>query len=353
MWATGAYGYLTDYLLWWVIFGSLLAHAWCFFRLWPADRRARLRLFVGNLLVAACMLAFAGTLAESYLRFVSVATDAFGTTLTAKRWFMAYPELNSLLYRDVEWSEQKPSGVRRIAFVGDSFTYGWGINDPMDRFTEIIQARFDENESESVEVMNVAWVGWDSGEELRATRDLIHVYGVDEVVLCHLPNDIESLIPVSDSYDPKMPPKSQLFNTSSSFLLDYLYHRIIARRLPSVRGYCDWIWDGYSDPDVWRQHTRVLHEFVTMCHDDGVTFRVALVPLLRTNGQRFDGAHLHGRLRGFFEQNNVPVVDLLPVIENRDASKLVVNAHDAHPNEEANQLFADAIWHAFYVNTRR
>ena len=40
--------------------------------------------------------------------------------------------------------------------------------------------------------------------------------------------------------------------------------------------------------------------------------------------------------------------DLLPVTLTRDPATLVVNSHDAHPNELANRLFADDIWSAFY-----
>ena len=43
------------------------------------------------------------------------------------------------------------------------------------------------------------------------------------------------------------------------------------------------------------------------------------------------------------------MVDLLPTIAGRDPGDLVVNGHDAHPNEPANELFADAIWQAFYA----
>ena len=80
MWRSGYYGYLSDYLLWCVLLGSVWAHTWCFFKVWPADHRRRARLVLGNIIVTICML---GTIAfglETYLRFVSVSTDAIGAT---------------------------------------------------------------------------------------------------------------------------------------------------------------------------------------------------------------------------------------------------------------------------------
>lgn len=40
------------------------------------------------------------------------------------------------------------------------------------------------------------------------------------------------------------------------------------------------------------------------------------------------------------------MVDLLPTVEAEAHDRLVVNRRDAHPNELANRLFADAIWNA-------
>ena len=52
-----------------------------------------------------------------------------------------------------------------------------------------------------------------------------------------------------------------------------------------------------------------------------------------------------------------PASDLLPSIEPRPEARagleLVVNAYDPHPNERANELFADAIWQAFYGTDER
>ncbi len=40
MWNTDYYGYPMDYAWWWIVLGSLLLHAWCFFRL-TKDRGGR------------------------------------------------------------------------------------------------------------------------------------------------------------------------------------------------------------------------------------------------------------------------------------------------------------------------
>jgi hypothetical protein len=348
MWSTGYYGHLSDYLWWWVALLSLGVHTWCFFRLFPRSRLPKVRLVAGNLLVGICMLTFVGLIAESYLRFLHVETDSFGVTLTSKRWFALYPRLNSLSHRDEEWTERKPAGVRRIAFVGDSFTYGWGIENVEDRFSNLLEARLNGSGQAPVEVMNWAWADWDTRDHIKAVYQAVTDYDVDEVVLCHLPNDIEQLLPTTEDFDPIHPPRSGWINTDSSFLLDFLYHRIYARRLASVRDYFDWLADGYADPRIWHEQEERFARIIAYCRENGVMFRVALLPFIRTNGDRYDPELIHAALRKFFEVNGIPVVDLLPCIREYRPEELEVNSHDHHPNELANRLFAGAIWNAFY-----
>ena len=52
---------------------------------------------------------------------------------------------------------------------------------------------------------------------------------------------------------------------------------------------------------------------------------------------------VHEQLDRYWKENGVPHLDLLPVFSNLPPSKLVANPHDAHPNEYAHQLAAQAI----------
>ncbi len=353
MWSTGYYGYLSDYLWWWAVPLALIVHTYCFFRITGGTtRRPRLRLVAGNLLIGSCLLATGGLVAETYLRFMSVSTDGYGATLACKRWFgLIGAELNSLYCRDPEWTEQKPVGVRRIAFVGDSFTFGWGINHVEDRATDIIQRRFDSIAPGRVEVMNVAWGGWDTSMELEAIRRMIAEYDVDEVVLCYLPNDIEHVIPRSNEFDADRPPSSSLINTQRSYLLDLLYYRIyVPLTMTTVRAYWDGLADGFADAKIWRTHQQQLGAIILACREREVGIRVALFPLIQSRGDNWDSRKVHDQVGAFFATNHVEVVDLLPVIAGRDPSSLAVSGSDWHPNEAANRLFADAVWLAFYAD---
>lgn len=366
MLTSGAFGYLFDYLFWWLACLSIVVHTWCFFRFFPRKKYRRTGLIAGNLLVLLSMLGIVALLGESYFRFVAVETDAFGMSLPARRWFAIHTRLNSLGCRDREWTAEKPPGVRRIAFVGDSFAYGWGIKRAQDRFSDRLGAMFEadraasrgvENDRgsaahSSVEVMNVAKAGWDSGGQVQPVRDMISVYGVDEIVLCYVPNDIEKLLPRSEDFDPIRPPEPRLLNPTSSCLVDYLFHRVCVPMAPTVRDYHDWLADGFADPSTLRRHQQQLLEMIGYAREHDVTFRVVLLPFILHGGKRYQPKKVHGLMKDFFEQQGVQVVDLLATIADRDPAELVVNRGDAHPNERANELFAEAIHRAFYGSFR-
>jgi len=349
MLTSGVFGYLSDYLLFWLLLISLFVHTWFFFRLFPRERHKKTGLVLGNLLVLSCMLGGIAMAMETYIRFTVIETDSFGVSLPARRWFAVYTRLNSLGYRDEEWAPGDPENVERIAFVGDSFTYGWGIKRVEDRFTGILQAHFNERSPGAVEVLNVAKPGWNTGDELQPTWEMITRYGVDEVVLCYVPNDIEGLIPTTDDFNPTRPPDSVFFNLDTSCLLDYLYRRLYLPRLPTVRGFHDWLAEGYADERVWKAHQQQLYNIKRVCDDHGVTFRVALLPFIRIGGDKLRLDSLHALLGSFFQSNEIEYVDLLPTIQGIPAGTLVVNGVDAHPNEQAHRLFAEALWKAFYA----
>ncbi|HNQ23156.1 MAG TPA: SGNH/GDSL hydrolase family protein [Phycisphaerae bacterium] len=344
----GAHGYPADYVLGLLLYASLLIHAVCFFKLFP-PRWRRLRLVLGNVVVFVCLLASLALLAESYLRFIYVGTESFGVTLPARRWFALHVDLNALGYRDGEWTRDKPPGVRRLAITGDSFVYGWGLEAVRDRFSDRLQMQFNERAPGTVEVMNVAKPGWDTGDQLKPVRDMIERYGVDEVVLGYVANDIERLLPTRPDFDPTKPPLCQLFDTDSSALVEWLYYRLIAPRAPTVRGYHNWLLAGYRTPELWQQQEQRLADLLELCRQHGVTFRVALLPFIQPGKATFPSDGVHAVLRSFFAANGVEVVDLLPALAGEEPTQLIVSRADAHPNAHAHALFAKAIWEAFYA----
>lgn len=352
MFTSGAFGYLADYLLAWLIFFSLLIHTWCFFKLFPKNpRRRAARLVLGNTLVFFCLIGLGALGAETWLRFFSIQIDLFGVTRPAQRWFACYVHFNEEGYRDRPWDEHGAHAQGDgwdIAFIGDSFAYGWGIERVEDRMSNLLEKALTERMRRPVRVYNVAKPGWNTGQEAAALEELLARRHFDEIILCHVPNDIEDLVPRPVDVNLLRPPESRFFNTDSSFLAEYVYYRVLLPFSPNVSGYHDWLAAGYANPAVWNAQTGRFQAIMDAAVGHGTRLRVLLFPFLRVGGQQWDSEKNAQQVGRFWREREIPVLDLAPLFSARKAGELVVNAADSHPNAEAHKIAAEAMLKAWY-----
>ena len=94
--------------------------------------------------------------------------------------------------RQQEYDKEKTVGVYRIALIGDSFVFGYGVNDH-----EVISAVLEEklnasrqNKHRKFEVLNFGVSGFGQAEELVLFRNFVKGFHPDEVILFYYNNDI-------------------------------------------------------------------------------------------------------------------------------------------------------------------
>jgi lysophospholipase L1-like esterase len=293
-----------------------------------------------GLVVATLLLVFLA--GETYCRFWRDTSDSYGATWATRHWFQRHFHRNQMGYRDsVEYSLTPPAGVRRLSFLGDSFTAAHGVNRVEDRFANRIGAAL----APAWQVYAIAEVGWDTRDETDAMAALIaQGYRTDAIVLVYCLNDI----PIDDSawrrtvgplFDhlARRPPV-----IGHSALLDTLDFRLQLLLNPGLRGYYDFVRDAYDGPalDVERASMVRLRDLAT---SHGIELAAVTFPFLHAIGPDYPFRRAHERLAAIWESLNVPHLDLLPAFEGRPARSLVVNAFDAHPNELAHALAATAI----------
>ena len=152
-----------------------------------------LRVLLGNALVLLGMLAVVGCAGELYYRFIFDSTDSFGLTRVSTRWLERHFQENGAGVRDdIEYPMPKLDSRRRISFLGDSFTAGYGIANVDDRFANRIRHQ----RSEDWEVHVLAINGLDTGGELESLKLFVeNGYELDVLVLVYVLNDISDIVP--------------------------------------------------------------------------------------------------------------------------------------------------------------
>jgi tetratricopeptide (TPR) repeat protein len=309
----------------------------------PTRVRGWLRLAAGNVLV----LLFLGSLiflgGEVYYRFLDDSSDSFGYTKTYQRWHQRHFHVNAQGCRDnLDYHSRIPPGKRRISLVGDSFTAGHGIKNVEARFVNRLRRA-----NPRWDVQMLAEQGLDTGNELRLLEYIIKVgYELDQVVLVYNLNDSADITPEWKEAVDRIYTSSekQSWLVRNSYFANTLYFRWRFRRVPDLANYYHFVLAAYRHGPLWEEQQRRLKELRDLVEANGGRLLAVTFPFLHApldNHYEFRSAHR--QLAECWRTLSVPHLDLLPVYEGLPPRQLVVNRFDAHPNEFAHRLAANAI----------
>ena len=293
----------------------------------------------GNGLILAFLLSLLFLGFEGYYRFGCDQTDALTNTLVSTAWYARHWHTNNSGLRDnVNYPNALTPGKRRVTFVGDSFTAGFGVKDVEDRFANRIRRLHPD-----WEVHAIAQPGLDTSTEVEIMHNLTvtNHYRLDQVVLVYNMNDIGEVMPAwIEGYKKMM---TDGFRNSwlcrNSYFVNLFYHRWQMRQNAYLQNYYDEVDAAYKGP-LWEKEKAGLNAFGKMTRIRGGRLLVVTFPFLHAPLQ-FKSAH--DELDRYWQEKGVPHLDLLAIFSNLPPAKITVNANDAHPNEHAHALAAEAI----------
>lgn len=295
----------------------------------------------GNALIILFLASLVLTGGEVYYRFIYDATDAYMMSKTSVRWQARHYHMNASGFRDsAEYKWRIQPGMRRITFLGDSFTAGHGVKNVEDRFANLIRSRHPDWD---VHVM--AGNGWETSTELKLlNNELSANYAFDVVVLVYCLNDISDLAP--EYWENTVRRITQTWQPGpivlESYLLDTYYHRLRMALDPDLRNYYGYVGQWYRGP-VWNIQEARLRQLRDKVAQRGGQLRVVTFPFLQSAGDNYPFREIHAQLDGLWTSMGVPHLDLLDTFSQVDPPQLVVNRFDAHPNEKAHEMAAKAI----------
>ena len=276
----------------------------------------------------------------------------------ALRWKRDHLRLNRMGYRDVDIDPAKPTGVYRVAVVGDSFAFGQGIEEA-ERFSNLLERRLDRPERR-VQVLNFGRPGNNTADELAVLKkDVLHMQP-DFVLLQWYVNDVEVLPGNNDEAPPVEPAGASFVNSVKQTLLNrlatYFFVAEAVHRARAWRGatHATVLFDRVGNPDTReaRAADAALREFIRACREHGVRIGLLLVPDLGLINDAYPYDYLHERVLAICRAEELSCVDLLPLFEPylRDSkayTQLWVNRFDAHMNGRANELATARVMEAF------
>lgn len=317
---------------------------WRFFRRRPDAVSPALtwrRWMAGNARIVLFMLALFLTGGEIYYRFFYDSTDAYMLSKISRRWLHRHYQINRSQFRDsIDYAWSIRPGLRRITFLGDSFSVGHGVPNVEDRFANRIR-----NRQPDWEIHVLAQNGLDTGDQLELVETGLPAnYECDIMVLVYVLNDISDLemghgLLAAQRALRRWPLPPLL---RGSYFLDTWYYRIWIALDPDLANYFRFVEDWYQGPR-WNLQEARLRRLQAAVARLGGRLLVVTFPLLQSPVGEYPFKDIHAQLDGFWKSLGVPHLDLAPILLPHDPRRLVVNRFDAHPNERAHALAAAAI----------
>lgn len=237
---------------------------------------------------------------------------------------------NSLGFRSPEISEKAADGVARIAFVGDSIAFGWGVAE-QETFVHRVLAALNAA-GRKVDGYNLGVGNYNTLQELTLFRDVGARLKPDIIVLCYFINDAEPMPHYGDN---------NWFDEHSAawvvfhYRLDSLFRQF--GEAPDWKRYYRELYE--PNADGWAKTRAALGGFADVANDLNARLVVFNIPELR-EFKPYPFPDVTAKVRAVVEKKGVPFIDLLPSVENLVPSSLWVTVPDPHPNGTADAAFA-------------
>jgi lysophospholipase L1-like esterase len=244
--------------------------------------------------------------------------------------------INSLGLRGPEISLEKKSGEMRVLMLGDSLTFGWGVEESETttrRLERLLRAKW----SEEVTVINSGVGNYNTEMEVTYFKERGLALQPDIVVLNYFINDAE---PIPD-YDG--------FSLFASWSYAYIliksridtFIRSFSNSFPNWKVYYQNLYeDGQKG---WMRTKNKLRELASTCKKNNIPLLIVVYPEIR-NLRDYQFKDVHEKLRIFVKGLGVEYLDLRNSVHGIKESKLWVTVPDPHPNGYANSFFAEAIY---------
>jgi hypothetical protein len=318
-----------------------------------------------RILLVLCGIAVGFLLFEFGLRIIEPASDAqiLNDVMTPSGPYLSLipassgvmlgrkVTVNALGYRGAQRPEQKPAGVKRLEFFGDSHTFSMGADDDA-TYPNVVEKLLNAG-TQRYEALNFGVPGQDLRQLLTHARNHAFRFDPDVIVLTFHQGDIlESPDgPPAASTGPGDQQIGALYRVKRDLLKYSFVARLVvpygaefAQRLfgwsPGVT--VAEVKEIRSDGPRWRK----LQQDVLAFKHDADARNIKTVLVLFPSMQPFDrhpAAEEYRELKEWFDAHGIPALNLLPSFAGRDASALAASILDKHPNEQAYQIAGQAV----------
>jgi len=256
---------------------------------------------------------------------------------------------NSQGFRGVEHRRDKKPGTVRIAFLGDSMTFGEGVREE-DTFVEGVCARLAEAQADrSFDCQNWGVSAYNTMQSVALLHTWVLDYAPDVVVLGFVMNDAEISYMRFDGRGGRVAPQDEhsfvplaldparCFPRVVRLLCSFVKSRVDTERTLEYYRYLY-----REDSESWARNRQALVEFGRTCREHEIPCYAAVFPELWS----LDDYPLlaeHRSVLGAVQSAGLRPIDLLPALAGHEGPDLWVHPTDRHGNEVLHAIVAERV----------
>lgn len=240
---------------------------------------------------------------------------------------------NDFGFRGPKIDQQKADGVARLAFVGDSITFGWGVKEEetfAHQAVEILQ-----KQGYKVDGFNQGIGNYNTTQELVLFKDVGKPMDPDLILLAYFINDAEP-VPANNE-------ASILSWYSAAWVVfDYRVDGL-TRLMGEKLDWKDYYFNLYeTGAQGWERSKASFGKLAKEAQDSDSQLIVFNIPEIREL-EPYPFHSVTDKVEAMAKQHSVPFYDLLSSVQKLKPSSLWVTVPDPHPNGLAQTKFAEAM----------
>lgn len=246
---------------------------------------------------------------------------------------------NSSGFRDTEFELEKKSDRYRIALLGDSFGFGYGVRKE-DGVADRIEVLLGRNIKKKVEVYNFSVVGYSTMEEAILLESTVLKYQPDLIIVWFYINDPKYLGRLEDIQSDLFKVFPVLRKHSSFFyFFGSRFDEIIPRKktVEIFRAL-------YQDGDKrWMNCEESLRKMGQLAAENGIPIYLFFHPVLYDLREEYPFSDIHQKVIETAEGFGIKAYDLLDAFKDKDEKTFWIHPQDMHPNEIAHEIAAEFV----------
>ena len=244
------------------------------------------------------------------------------------RWISKSVTLNKFGYRDFEYELTKPGNAYRIYVLGDSYTYGWYIDDINKSFPKVLERALNKSDpARKVEVINASRPGFNFKAEVERLMNEGVLFRLDTVIVGINPLDLAAN---------EFPPRYINNKFIKSLSLYWATFGSFERKKVALKTFEE-IKETYApSSDKYQKAEEAFESLKALTNSVGAELIIVVFPQYDPSkpNSKYAFQFYHDSVSDLGKKLNIKIVDLLDPLERiKDKKTLVLNPTDPHPSE--------------------